>query len=262
MNRRTFLTVSGAAGLAAVATPTVSVDAAESGAGRDYYQLIQFLLDTPEQKKLVDGFLKEAAIPALNRLGMKPVGVFYPSEGLSPIYALLRFTSLDDVAALNSRLAEDGEFVSNASEFLNAPASAPAFKRMESSLMTAFAGMPKIETPVLSPGRVFQLRIYESPSVVTGLKKIEMFNDAGEIKLFRETGLNPVFFGQTIVGSKMPNLTYMLAFKSMDEQKEAWKKFVGHPEWKRLSGMPEYADKAILSNITNLPLIAASYSQV
>lgn len=47
----------------------------------------------------------------------------------------------------------------------------------------------------------------------------------------------------------------------MDEQKEAWKKFVAHPEWKRLSGMAEYADKTILSNITNLPLIAASYSQ-
>lgn len=262
MNRRKFLSVSGAAGLAAVAAPTATVKAAPSGGGRDYYQLIQFLLDTPEQKKQVDNFLKDAAIPALNRLGMKPVGVFYPAEGLSPVYALLRFTSLDDVANLNTRLAEDGEFVSNASEFLSAPASAPSFKRMESSLMVAFAGMPKIETPVLSSGRVFQLRTYESASVVSGLKKIEMFNDAGEIKLFRETGLNPVFFGQTIVGTKMPNLTYMLAFKNMDDQKEAWKKFIGHPEWKRLSGMPEYADKAIVSNITNLPLIAASYSQV
>ncbi len=262
MNRRQFLSISGAAGLAAVATPTTSISAAESGSGRDVYQLYQVLLDTAEQKKQVDGFLKDALIPAVNRLGMKPVGVFYPSEGLSPIYLLLRFSSLNDVATLNSRLAEDGEFVSTASEFLSAPASAPAFKRMESSLMVAFEGMTKMETPVLSPGRVFQLRIYESPSVVTGLKKIEMFNDAGEIKLFRETGLNPVFFGQTIVGTKMPNLTYMLAFKSMDEQKEAWKKFIAHPEWKRLSGMAEYADKAILSNITNLPLIAASYSQV
>jgi hypothetical protein len=133
---------------------------------------------------------------------------------------------------------------------------------MESSLMIAFAGMPQIETPVTSPGRIFQLRIYESPSVKTGLKKIEMFNDAGEIKIFREVGLAPVFFGQTMVGSKMPNLTYMLAFKDKDAQNAAWKKFGSHPEWKRLSGMPEYADKAILSGITNLQLIAADYSQV
>jgi hypothetical protein len=42
-----------------------------------------------------------------------------------------------------------------------------------------------METPVSSPGRVCQLRIYESPSAKTGLKKIEMFNDAGAIKIFR-----------------------------------------------------------------------------
>ena len=32
-------------------------------------------------------------------------------------------------------------------------------------MFVAFAGMPHLETPVESPGRVFQLRIYESPSV-------------------------------------------------------------------------------------------------
>jgi hypothetical protein len=261
MNRRNFLSLSGAAGLAAITTSPSTASAAD-GSARDFYQLMQFQVDSPEQKKQVDGFLKEAAIPALNRMGMKPVGVFYPAEGPSPVYALLRFSSLNDVGMLNVRLAQDGEFTSAAAGFLGAPASAPAFKRMESSVMIAFEGMPKLETPVLSPGRVFQLRIYESPSVVTGLKKIEMFNDAGEIKIFRKTGLNPVFFGQTIIGTKMPNLTYMLAFKSMEEQKEAWKKFVSHPDWKSISGMPEYADKAILSNITNLPLIAAEYSQI
>ena len=261
MNRRNFLSLSGAAGLAAITTSPSTASAAD-GSARDFYQLMQFQVDSPEQKKQVDGFLKEAAIPALNRMGMKPVGVFYPAEGLSPVYALLRFSSLNDVGMLNVRLAQDGEFTSAAADFLGAPASAPAFKRMESSVMIAFEGMPKLETPVLSPGRVFQLRIYESPSMVTGLKKIEMFNDAGEIKIFRKTGLNPVFFGQTIIGTKMPNLTYMLAFKSMEEQKEAWKKFVSHPDWKSISGMPEYADKAILSNITNLPLIAAEYSQI
>ena len=128
--------------------------------------------------------------------------------------------------------------------------------------MVAFVGMPQVEIPVSNPGRVFQLRTYESPSVKTGLKKIEMFNEAGEIKIFREVGLNPVFFGQTLTGAKMPNLTYMLAFENMDAQKAAWKKFGGHPLWQQLRKMPEYADKAILSGITNLPLVAADYSQI
>jgi hypothetical protein len=219
-------------------------------------------LETEAQKKGLDDFLEHAAIPALNRLGIKPIGVFYPEKGLSPTYVLLRYRSLESYASWLQRISEDGEFMSRGADFINAPASSPAYKRMESSLMMAFAGMTQIEKPVDNPDRVFQLRIYESPSVKTGMKKIEMFNDAGEIKIFREVGLNPVFFGQTLAGDKMPNLTYMLAFESMDAQRAAWKKFGGHPLWQQLKQMPEYADKAILSGITNLQLVAAPYSQI
>lgn len=56
--------------------------------------------------------------------------------------------------------------------------------------------MPRLELPVGEPGRIFQLRTYESPSEKTGLKKIEMF-DTAEIAIFRKTGLNPVW--QTLV---------------------------------------------------------------
>jgi NIPSNAP protein len=261
MNRRHFIALSGAAGMAAVTSPGQAAEDS-SASGRDYYELRRFILEKEEQRKGLDAFLKEAAIPALNRMGIKPVGVFYPSEGLSPVYMLLTHPSLESVATMMSRMGQDTEFTSKGAEFLNAPASAPAYKRVETSLLVAFKGMPRIETPAQNPGRVFQLRIYESPSVKTNLKKIEMFNDAGEIKIFREVGLNPVFFGQALIGDKMPNLTYMLGFKNMDEQKAAWQKFGAHPEWKRLSKMPEYADKTILSNITNLPLVAAEYSQV
>jgi len=261
MNRRHFLAVSGTAGLATLTSTARAADDSPAGE-REFYQLIQFTVDKPEQKAGLDKFLKEAAVPALNRLGIKPVGVFYPGDGLSPVYVLLPHPSVQSVATVMPRLAQDPEFTSTGAEFLDAPASAPAFKRMEVSVMVAFKGMPKLETPAQNPGRVFQLRIYESPSMKTNLKKIEMFNDAGEIKIFREVGLNPVFFGQTIIGTKMPNLTYMLGFKSMDDQKAAWKKFGAHPEWQRLSKMPEYSDKAILSGITNLSLIAADYSQI
>src|SRR5258708_12406520 len=117
------------------------------------------------------------------------------------------------VLTMPEQFGSGPELMSKDAEFMNGPATALAFKRVESSLMLAVKGMPQMETPVTTPGRVFQLRTYESPSVKTGLKKIEMFNDAGEIKLFREVGLNPLFFGQTLVGTKMPNLTYMLLFK-------------------------------------------------
>lgn len=259
MNRRQFIALSSTASLAAM---TGKTSAADAPADRDYYELRQLTIENKDQKASVDKFLKEAAIPAMNRLGIKPVGVFYPAEGLSPVYILLRHPSMDSVCTLMARMSQDSEFMAQGADFINAPASAPAFRRMENSVMLAFRGMPKLETPAQGPDRVFQLRIYESPSVKTNLKKIEMFNDAGEIKLFREVGLTPVFFGQTIVGTKMPNLTYMLGFKNMDEQKAAWKRFGAHPEWKKLSSMPEYNDKAILCGITNLMLVPAEYSQI
>jgi hypothetical protein len=259
MKRRDFLAASAAVGMA----PLAKLAAQGNGeTPRDIYELRTYHLDSEEQKKGFDTFMSRAAIPALNRIGIKPVGVFYREEEQGEIYVLLRHRSLESVVMLVAKLGEDEEFLSAGEAFLNAPAASPAYKRVESSLMVAFKEIPEIERPVEAPGRVFQLRIYESPSVVTGQKKIEMFNEGGEISIFRRTGLNPVFFGETVVGSKMPNLTYMLSFEDMDTLKAGWKAFVSHPEWLALKAMPEYADKNILCGITNIILKPADYSQL
>jgi hypothetical protein len=261
MKRREFLAVSGAAGLLPI-TNILAADGQAAGGERDYYQLQLYHLDTDEQRQGFDAFARQAAIPALNRLGISPVGVFYPQTDLSPVYVLLRHPSLESVTTLVQQLGGDQEFLERGAAFLDAPADKPAYRRMESSLLAAFRGMPRLETPVKSAGRICQLRIYESPSVKTGQKKIEMFNDAGEIEIFRRVGLNPVFFGEALVGSKLPNLTYMLMFESEDAMKAGWKKFGGDPDWQRLRGMDEYADRNILSGITNLLLKPAEYSQI
>jgi hypothetical protein len=293
MERREFLVKSGAAGLAALSAGVGTVVMAQSSmpqpkqqpgesdvayrtrlaqyravvaarAAGEHYELRRYEIETEEQKAGFDTFLSEAAIPGLNRLGIKPVGVFYPNEGISPIYVLLVHPSLMSFATLTQKLSEDQEFLDNGASFIDAPAEKPAYKNLEVQLMRAFEGMPKLEKPVDVPERVYQLRIYESPSEKTGLKKIEMFNTA-EIAIFRKVGLNPVFFGQTLAGAKMPNLTYMLGFKDMEASKAAWKAFGGDPDWQKLRAMPEYADKAILrakGAITNLYLKPASYSQI
>jgi hypothetical protein len=49
-----------------------------------------------------------------------------------------------------------------------------------------------------------------------------MFNEGGEIAIFRRTGLAPVFFGEALVGSKIPNLTYMLGFDDMEALEKGW----------------------------------------
>ena len=260
MNRRSFIALTGTSATTLGGLSASAQDDA-AGKGREYYELKRYLLDTEEQRAGLDAFLVEAAIPALERHGFGPIGVFADPDEFSPVHVLIPHQSADTVATLIHTLGSDAEFMEKGAAFLNAPSSEPAYARMESSLLLAFEGMPKLARPTDVPGRVFQLRIYESPSVLTGQKKIEMFNTA-EIAIFHKTGLDPVFFGEAVAGEKLPNLTYMLGFDSMDAQKEAWKTFLKDPDWKELSGRPEYANDKILSGITNLNLMPTAYSQI
>ena len=100
---------------------------------------------------------------------------------------LLRHKSLETVATLNAGLAADSEFVVERRGVHQCARDRARLQAHGDPLMMAFAGHAADRDAGDVPGRVFQLRIYESPSVKTGLKKIEMFNDAGEIKIFRET---------------------------------------------------------------------------
>jgi hypothetical protein len=263
-NRRDFLAAAGALGAGVMASETRAAprSAPDAVAPRELYELRRCEIKGDDQKQGFDVYMRDAAIPALNRIGIAPVGVFYPEKDPSPIIVLLPHRSMESFLNGTSKLMADTQYLEKGTSFLNAPAEKPAFQRVESSLLLAFKGMPALETPVKSPGRILQLRIYESPSVKTGRKKIEMFNDAGEIAIFRRVGLHPVFFGEALAGSRMPNLTYMLAFESAEELKANWSKFGNDPDWKRLKGMPEYSDKAILSGITNLILKPAAYSQI
>jgi len=79
MKRRAFLkTAATSAGLAGAGVGFQSADAADSAAGakREYFEIRGYTLKAPAKKALLDAYLRDAAIPALNRAGIKAVGVF------------------------------------------------------------------------------------------------------------------------------------------------------------------------------------------
>jgi hypothetical protein len=103
-----------------------------------------------------------------------------------------------------------------AQKVLQATADRAPFVRSESSLMLAFEKLPKVEASPLAAARkprIFEMRIYESANSDAARRKVEMFNGGGEIAIFQKTGLTPVFFGQTLIGPRLPNLTYMVVFE-------------------------------------------------
>lgn len=230
---------------------------------QEWYEWRVYTLKNETQQKLVEDYFQNALIPALNRQGSKNIGLFkeLKTDAQTRLFALIPYPDMNTYLEAETKLAKDGTYQSAAGAYLGAPASAPAYDRIQSSLMKAFDAIPIMEVPA-KKDRIFELRRYESASEAAGKKKIEMFNQAGEIAIFKRVGLTPVFFGETIIGEMRPNLTYMLTFDDMPEHDKNWKAFIADPEWKKISSMPEYADAKIVSRITRTFLAPCAASQV
>lgn len=259
MKRRQFLATSlAASGLTA---------AQQAGPkGRDYYALRRYQLQSGPQEKVADTYFREALVPGLNRLGIRPVGVFSVNIGPdSPsFYVLMPGMTVETLVTADFRLEHDKEYLKTGAPFLNTPAKQPAYVRVESSLMLAFEGMPRLTLPHGSAehrARVFELRTYESPTDQDHKRKVEMFNN-GEFDIFQKAGFWQIFYGDTLLGPRMPNLTYMIGFPDLAERDKMWNAFGSAPEWKKLSGSPRYAFEEIVSSITNVILSPTEYSQI
>jgi hypothetical protein len=236
------------------------------GNPREYYELRRYHLQTGPQQKLTSSFVADALIPGLNRLGMKPIGAFdlYIGPETPSLYVLIPSTSLETLVNAEFRLARDEEYQKAGAFFLNAPAKQAAYVRVESSLMSAFEGWPKLTLPPVTGqhgSRVFQLRTYESATDQDHRRKVEMFNN-GEFGVFQRAGFWQVFYGDTLIGSHLPNLTYMLSFPDLSELNAKWKAFGSDPEWKKLTSSPRFNFEEIVSNITSLILNPTTYSQI
>lgn len=192
-------------------------------------------------------------LPAHTRAGGGPCGAFAVSvgEGAPRLVVLAGFKSLADMEQVKAKMQADGEFTKAAESFYSQPGL--PYMRSETRLLRAFRGFPAIEVPQSSPDRaprLFEMRTYESNTPFSLRKKIKMFED-GEIDIFRKTGLQPVFFGETIAGPRMPNLTYMLCYDDLASREKNWRSFVTSPEWKKLSATPGLSDAEVVSNISN-----------
>ena len=264
MQRRQFLAAS-LAGSALAMTRVANAQAAGSRA-REFYQIRRYSLYSGPQSSLTDHYISDALIPALTRRGMGPIGAFHLDFGpeTPQTYVLIPGPSVEALATLDLELAKDAEFLKAAEPFWNAPATAPSFLRVEYSLLAAFEGWPRITPPpaaATKAKRIYQFRTYESPSYRDHVRKVEMFNN-GEFDIFKAAGFNLVFFGDTIVGSRMPSLTYMLSVSDAAAMDTHWNAFRDNPDWKKLSSDQKYAFEPIVSNIGNLVLSPLASSQV
>lgn len=229
-------------------------------AERELYEWRTYHLKDKAQQPALHDYLKSAALPAWKRVGLGPVGVFTeigPDAGPA-IHVLLVYPNPAAFAAAREALEQDAEYMQAAGAFRTAKKESPAFDRIDSSLMLAFSGTPRITPPAAKP-RVLELRTYENHNDDRARAKVDMFND-GEADIFPKCGFENVFFGETLVGGNIPNLKYMLAAPDMATNEKGWKTFLEHPDFIRMRDDPKYADT--MPTITKLFLAPTDYSQV
>ena len=281
--RRSFLKSSlalSATAASASFAAQLSAQTSSTSSGREYYELRCYRLQAGTRLKadanpaLLDGYFEHALIPALETLGLKNVGVFTelevnkenasatPKPG-SPVWMLITHPTLDSFVQVSSALNTDSTVQRAGADYLQVPKASPSFERIDSWLLLAFAGMPKLELSAFSrnrtPSRVFEMRDYESHSELKALGKMAMFND-GEIALMKDLGMSPLFFGQALSGPDLPHLRYITGAVDLATHLGNWKKFGPDPRWAAMKDLPQYADNT--SRNTSRFLAPKPYSQI
>lgn len=237
-------------------------------APRSYYQLKVYHLKNKAQEAQLDNYLKNAYVPALHRAGIKQVGVFklvdIDTVDLR-VYVFIPYSKFEQVEAVTEKLQADTQYAEAGKDFLQAPFSNATYVRIESILLRAFSGMPETATPKLTSAkneRVYELRSYESASEKYAVSKIRQFNygnaEGTEMSIFTRLNFNPVFYGEVLFGSKMPNLMYMTTFQNKADRDEHWNAFTADPLWQKLRVLPEYQNT--VSKNVQIFLYPADYS--
>lgn len=232
---------------------------------KEYYSIQVYHFSTAAQEQALDAYLEKAWLPAAHKLGFKSIGIFKPiandTAANKCIYIITAATATDKLFNMVALINADADYKTAAASYLSTPYTQPAFTRIETILLSAFRLAPQMHLPQLTTPKeqhVYELRSYESPTEERYISKVKMFNEGGEITLFKRLQFNAVFYADVISGSRMPNLMYLTSFDTMEERTAHWKTFSADAAWKTLSAMPEYQRNVSKSDI--ILMRAAAYS--
>lgn len=234
-------------------------------------ELRTYTLNNEAAEAQLDAYLEQALLPALKRQGLGPIGVFdqaapaeatLANDGAIEVMVLIAGPSVEAVTGASAKLGADQDYQKQAQDYMSTPADQPLVKRIRSELLLSFDCWPKVtisDQKQANKPRLFELRIYESPTEHFGELKVEMFN-SGEVPIFLDSGIAPVFMGQALVGDKLPNLTYMTVYDNDAARKKGWGNFRVHPDWQVLKAVERY--KGTVSKIHKSDWIPKSYSEL
>ena len=237
--------------------------AAENSSIR-YYLLETYYLRNGDQGSRLAEWLREGLLPACARL--KVPGPRFVLEGLvaahmPQVACLTPYASLEEMTVSRAKLRADASCRA-AFEKWEAGAEAPYEEYAEHLLeTTSYCPPPPADTPADQKPRVFELRLYHSPTE-RQLKALHERFAGPEIKIFHRVGVHPVLYSSTAVGPHKPNLVYLTPFADLAAREKAWAAFGADPEWIKVR-KESIERSGQISSVIQISLYrAAAYSPV
>lgn len=214
VNRRRFATSLAAA---AAASPVFAADE-----NARWFLLQTFQLRQGDQVTRMHDYLKAwlASLPK-SLAGPKLVLDAVIAPHTPQLLAILGLANFEDIRAAQATVTKS----------LTALAAGDAlFDNLETTILEAAAYSPQILAGKSENPRYFELRSYHSPTAAQLLALHQRFAGA-EMRVFHRSGIFPLFYSSTLIGARMPNLTYLIPFDSLAAREKAWSAFAADPEW-------------------------------
>jgi hypothetical protein len=253
MVRRSFFQALGAGAAAAQRPPAERAT--------PYYLLETYYLRNSTQGPRIAEFMSQGLLPAISKFhqGIKVFAEALVAAHMPQYVVLLGVPSLDDLAGMAARLRDDTAYQKALAAWENGPE--PPYEHYSRAVLKAAAYPPDaIPEPAAKP-RVLELRTYHSPTWKQLAALHRRFADP-EVRIFHRSGIHPIVFGETLAGTKMPNLVYVTPFDNLAAREKAWDTFGADPEWIKARADSIAAHGQISSVIDITLLRAATYSPV
>lgn len=195
-----------------------------------FYMLESFKLEAGTQLPRLHEHFGTRVLPRLDKLWSGPKifleGVVAPH--MPQLIAIYGFHSLDELWSVHNRVLADPDLMKAFEALESGPG--PNFESSDTMLLEAAPYSPEITAAPREKPRLFELRVYHSPTFRQLAALHERF--AGpEIKIFHRSGIHPVLYSSTLIGQNIPNLTYLIPFDSLADREKAWATFSADPEW-------------------------------
>lgn len=105
---------------------------------------------------------------------------------------------------------------------------------------------------------IYEMRVYTC--VPGGLPALLQRFETTTLKIWARIGLRPSGFFTTMIGPSNNDLTYFLAWQSMEERERLWTAFANDPEWLAARAAHQKAHGEVVANIASSFLSPTAFS--